>query len=301
MSSVSIFAVEHIAQTIQKMKDTYSDPLRIIQVPEHVCLAPFELPLIFCLTSSGLSRRSSIISDSPVRRAQITWGTWNVIRWACSGTPVTPCQCLFFRVITEKLLSVLARIMTTSFFSTVATWMTTSTRQQVLPALPCCWSLVAMTAVPAGVGEECSSFSVSWWWDYSVVLWVSFSMRCFCSSFINDLTYQDSTPDSGHHCFTETPEAGENLLSCIMPQRTLGVLQKGGHEKHPWACSPSHKKAKQTPAGLVRYLKSCCFYFFIIFMYFFKKRWQSRSSVSRHEDPGFQHRQRWKAAASGRH
>lgn len=53
MSFVSIFATENIAQTIQQMKGMPLDPLGMTEVPEHACLALLEMPLLFCLTSSG--------------------------------------------------------------------------------------------------------------------------------------------------------------------------------------------------------------------------------------------------------
>lgn len=58
MSFVSIFATENIAQTIQQMKGMPLDPLGMTEVPEHACLALLEMPLLFCLTSSGWSRRA---------------------------------------------------------------------------------------------------------------------------------------------------------------------------------------------------------------------------------------------------
>lgn len=85
--------------------------------------------------------------------------------------------------------------------------------------LPCCWSLVAMLALPVDVREGRPPSSVSWWWDDSVVLWVSFSMQCFCPSFNNDLTYWDLMSDSDLHSPLETLEAGETLPRCTVPQR----------------------------------------------------------------------------------
>lgn len=97
------------------------------------------------------------------------------------------------------------------------------------------------------------------WWEGSVVLGVSFCMQCFCPSFVNGLTCQDSASVSDFHSPTKTDE---NLLYNVL-ERTFGVVQNSGQKETPWACLPSHRKAKQIPSDLDQHLKSWCFTSFL--------------------------------------